>query len=164
MSGAVIQDAWEPLYQSNGRLLFGARKAAIDLSALHPEQVQVFKLWQVYLDNINPLLKVTHTPSLQGRIVDAASNITSVEPVLAALMFGIYCASVMSLTGGECRAMLGSPKDELLARYHFGCEQALFECDFMRSSDRESLTALHLYLVSLLSCQSLACSDSERFP
>ncbi len=74
----------------------------MDISALHPGPVEIFKLWQVYLDNVNPLLKVTHTPSIQGRIIEAASRITAINPVLEALMFSIYSTSILSLETEEC--------------------------------------------------------------
>lgn len=34
-------------------------------------------------------------------------------------------------------------------KYQFGCQQALSNCGFLRSSDRDCLTALYLYLVIL---------------
>ena len=145
----VFKTAWNELYQSNDHLLFGSRKTAVDLSTLHPEPGQIFRLWQIYLDNVNPLLKVTHTPTLQGRIIEAASNVASIEPTLAALMFSIYCVSFLSLTDGECREIFGSSKEDLLTKYQFGCQQALLNSEFLRSGDRECLTALFLYLVSL---------------
>ncbi|OCL13975.1 hypothetical protein AOQ84DRAFT_309716 [Glonium stellatum] len=145
----MVKKAWIQLYQSNEHLLFGSRKAAVDLSTLHPEQVQIFRLWQIYLDNVNPLLKVTHTPTLQSRIIDAASNLANIKPTLSALMFSIYCVSVLSLAEDECRAMFASSREHLLTRYQFGCQQALLDCGFLRSADRECLTALYLYLISI---------------
>jgi len=144
----TFEKTWDQLYHSSEHLLFGLRTTAVDLSSLHPEQVQIFKLWQVYLDNVDPLLKVTHTPTLQRRIIDAASNVANVKPTLAALMFSIYCVSILSLTNAECHAMFGSPRDHLLTGYQLGCQQALWKCGFLRSGDCECLTALYLYLVS----------------
>ena len=135
--------------QGNDHLLFGSRETAVDVSTLHPEQVQIFRLWQIYIDNVNPLLKVTHTPTLQARIIEAASNVASIKPTLAALMFSIYCISILSLGEDECLTMFGSPRERLLTRYQFGCQQALVSCGFLRSGDRDCLTALYLYLVSL---------------
>jgi hypothetical protein len=149
---AVVKDAWNELYQNNDHLLFGSRETAVDVFTLHPEQVQIFRLWQIYLDNVNPLLKVTHTPTLQARIIDAASNVASIKPTLAALMFSIYCVSILSLGEDQCRTMFGSPRERLLTRYQFGCQQALRNCGFLRSGDRDCLTALYLYLVSLSGC------------
>lgn len=142
--------AWHQLYQSNEPFLFGSHKTTVDLSTLHPQQVQIFRLWQIYLDNINPILKVTHTPTLQGLIVEAVGNMSSIEPTLAALMFSIYCVSIMSITDGECRTMFCLTREDLLTRYQFSCQQALLRCEVLRSSNRDCLTALYLYLVSLL--------------
>ena len=145
---AILKEAWNELYKKKNNLLFGSREPVVDVSTMHPKQVQIFRLWQIYLDNVNPLLKVTHTPILQACIIDAASNLVDVKPTLAALMFGIYCASILSLDEDECLAIFGSPRDCLLKKYQFGCQQALLSCDFLRSNDRDCLTALYLYLVS----------------
>lgn len=87
--------------------------------------MQIFKLWQVYLDNVNPLLKVTHTPTLQARIIDAASDITNIKPTLEALMFSIYSVSILSLTEDQCSGFFGSPKKDILTGYQISCQQAL---------------------------------------
>lgn len=65
--------------ESNDHLLFGSPKVNVHLAALHPDQVGIFGLWQVYLENINPLLKVTHTPTLQARIIDAARDVGNIS-------------------------------------------------------------------------------------
>lgn len=46
---------------ANDHLLFGAPNPEFNLTASHPGQAQIFKLWQIYLDNINPLLNHQHT-------------------------------------------------------------------------------------------------------
>ncbi|KAF4638010.1 hypothetical protein G7Y89_g52 [Cudoniella acicularis] len=129
MRDAVIKHAWDITYQSesNDHLL----------------------LWQIYLENVNPLLKVTHTPTLQARIIDAACDMENISPILEALMFSIYCVSILSLTEDECYTLFGSPRKDLLASYQFACQQALLNCRAWRSGDRDCLTALYLYLVSV---------------
>jgi len=149
-----IKKAWNQFRDSHEHLLFGSRKANIDLSTLRPENTQIFKLWQVYLDNVDCLLKVTHTPTLQARIIDAASAMATTPPTLEALMFSVYCVAILSLEDDRCRSLFGSPKDELLTRYQFGCQQALLNCELLRSDDRDTLTALFLYLVSVKKCLS----------
>lgn len=144
----MFTKAWDELFENNDHLLFGLRKTAVELSTLHPEPAQIFRLWQIYLENVNPLLKVTHTPSLQGRIVDAVSNVTNISPTLEALMFSIYCTATLSLVADDVQAMFGSSKEDLLSRCQFGCRQALLNCGFLRCDDRDCLTALYLYLVS----------------
>jgi hypothetical protein len=144
----VVKNAWYQSVEDNDHLLFGLCKTTVDLSTLHPDPVQIFRLWQFYLDNVNPLLKVTHTPSLQSRIIEAASNVTNINPNLEALMFSIYCTSITSLDHHDCQALFGQSREDLLTKYHFSCQQALTNCGFLRSDDRDCLTSLFLYLVS----------------
>ncbi len=64
-------------------------------------------------------------------------------------MFSIYCISVQSLAADGCQTIFGLPKKDILAAYQFGCEQALLNCGFLYTRDRDCLTALFLYLVNL---------------
>ncbi|KAK3327036.1 hypothetical protein B0T19DRAFT_460069 [Cercophora scortea] len=168
---AVVKQAWTKRFQKEGssqssspanspasnqsddqakdHLLFGSSGTHVDLSVLHPGQAQIFRLWQVYLDNVNPLLKITHTPTLQSRIIDAASDITNISPALEALMFSIYCISTVSLAEDECRALFHSPKKDLLGGFQSACQQALRKCSAWRNSDLDGVTALYIYLVSV---------------
>ncbi|KAG9986005.1 hypothetical protein KCU98_g4325, partial [Aureobasidium melanogenum] len=142
---------WDQMYRNTTDFLFfGSLIPDLDLTVLHPpDHVQIFKLWQVYLDNVDPLLKVTHTPTLQVRLINATGNLSSVDPKLEALMFGVYCVAIMSLTDMECLDMVASERDGLLQRYRFGCQQALLKCGFLQTDDRDCLTALFLYLVAV---------------
>ena len=153
------------MHRGSDHLLFGSRNANVELNALHPEQLKIFKLWQIYLENVNPLLKVTHAPTLQARIIDGASDLANIDPNLEALMFGIYCMAILSLDEDSCYAALGSARADLLTTYQFGCQQALVNCGLLRSQDRDCLTAFYLYLVSVLkkdiSCIHLIVTDLD---
>lgn len=96
------------------------------------------------------MLKVTHTPSLQGRIIEAASDLKNVSPTMEALTFGIYCMATLSLAPEDCQAHFQLSKQDLLTKFQFGCQQALLNSAFLRTEDRDCLTALFLYLVRLL--------------
>ncbi|KAI5458959.1 hypothetical protein BGZ63DRAFT_415663 [Mariannaea sp. PMI_226] len=143
--------------QINNFLLFVPLIVDVDLSGSHPDQVQIFRLWQVYLDNVNPLLKVTHTPTLQPRIIDAVANIANTSPTFEALLFSIYCISIVSLDENECINLFGLPKQHLLASYQLNCQHALLKCSLWRFCDVEGLTALYLYLVSISSQTDMRC-------
>ncbi|KAF1943977.1 hypothetical protein EJ02DRAFT_420781 [Clathrospora elynae] len=150
--GEIVK-AWDQLFNNDlhtsDHLLFCSRNTGVDLSALHPNQAQIFKLWQIYLENVDPLLKITHTPTLQARIIDAASDVRRISPTLEALMFSIYCMAVFSLNQDECLIMFGTPREDIIRRYQLGAKEALLNCGFLKTSDRDCLTALHLYLISL---------------
>lgn len=149
MREVIFRNAWDQTFSNDDSILFGSRQSSVDLSTLHPEPVHIFRLWQAYLDNVNPLLKVTHTPSLQGRIIEAASNLKDVNPNMEALMFGIYYMATLSLAPEDCQAHFQLSKPEMLTKFQFGCQQALLNSAFLRTEDRDCLTALFLYLVRL---------------
>jgi hypothetical protein len=75
---------------------------------LHPNPVQIFKLWQSYLDNINPLVKVFHAPTVQQLISDASGDLDNVDRNVEALLFAIYCIVTESLSDGECKQILAT--------------------------------------------------------
>lgn len=129
-------------------MLLGTRKTPVDLSTFHPSTVDIFKLWQIYLDNVNPLLKVTHAPTVQVRIIEAVGNISNIPSPFEALLFSIYCMAIFSIEDEQCLSTFATPKSDLLTKYQFGCQQALTNAGFLRSADRDTLTALYLYLVS----------------
>ncbi|KAK6342042.1 hypothetical protein TWF730_001524 [Orbilia blumenaviensis] len=149
--GGVIRKAWDYMYEneSNDTLLFGSLNPNIDISTLHPTQGHILKLWQIYLENVNPMLKVTHTPTLQTRIIDAIGNLSGLTATTEALLFSIYCVAISSLTEEECPTLFGLSKHDLSRSYQFPCRQALLKCEFLRTTDRDCLTALFLYLVSV---------------
>lgn len=141
-------DEIKSIIQAADHLLFGTPDPALYIPSLHPEQVQIFGLWHIYLANVDPLLKVTHSATLQPRIIEAARDVCSVSESLQALMFSIYCLAVHSMTDDECIASCAVTREHALVRYQIACKQALLQCNPWRSDDLDSLLALYLYLVS----------------
>jgi len=120
---------------------------------LHPSASQIFQLWQTYLDNVNPILKLIHAPSLQVQIIDAGANLQKVSKSLEALMFSIYLMAITSLSNEEVEGTFGESRFNLLTKYHHGAQQALFNAGFMRMPDLTVLQAYFLYLVrAFLAC------------
>ncbi|CAK7567953.1 MAG: hypothetical protein SEPTF4163_005931 [Sporothrix epigloea] len=156
-TATIAREMWTRQFGNTGSFFFrGPQQYATQASvtALHPAPAQIFRLWQTYLENVDPLLKVTHTPSLQSRIIDAVGrpSLENIDSTLEALMFSIYCVAVYSMTPSECQAAFGSSKQSLLATYQPACEQALLNSGFLRTSERDCLTAFLLYLISLGHC------------
>jgi hypothetical protein len=136
-------------YTPNGTdLLFGSPTSKSAIRPLHPEPVQIFKLWQTYLDNINPLVKLFHAPTVQQLISDASGNLDDVPRNLEALLFGIYCVSVESMADGECISMLGMSKSAAIQRFRAGAQFALVNASLMKTSDLMVLQAFVLFIVS----------------
>jgi hypothetical protein len=114
----------------------------------HPSGIQIFQLWQFYISNVNPLLKVTHAPTMQEQIISAISNPAKISKPLEALMFAIYFAAITSLTEEEVQSTFTVDRAILLGKYHNATQQALVNAGFMRSSELIVLQAFFLYLVT----------------
>lgn len=114
---------------------------------LHPTTDAIFKLWQVFLDNVNPMTKIIHYPSLQEQLVKASADLEKIPRGLEALMFAIYHAAVTSLDEVECEKLLGETRKGLLSRYRHGTRRALAKARFLGTADLVVLQAFTLYVV-----------------
>lgn len=120
----------------------------VNLTDQHPSVVHIFRLWQIYLNNVNPLLKLTHTPTLEIRIMDAGANLHKISPSLEALMFSIYLMAIHTMQDDEVFANFNEEKRLLTGKYCRATQQALLNAEFMRQPDLSLLQAFLLYLVS----------------
>jgi hypothetical protein len=156
---APITNTYDALYTSDGTELLGfPSHSDVNLASLHPNPVQIFQLWQIFLENIHPLLKLFHAPTIQQQIFQIAASVGAggIGKEMEALMFGIYAFAVVTMDEVQCESVFGfgAPgdrrKEEILAKFHYGCRIALIRADFMRSADLTVLQAFLLYLVSIV--------------
>jgi hypothetical protein len=95
-------------------------------------------LWQTFLQNVNPLSKVIHTPEVETQVLDASRDISVISKASGALLLSIYTAQYVTAT-----------------------QQALCAAGFMTSSNIVVLQAFVIFLVSsayvsvYLECRSL---------
>ncbi|KAH8880911.1 hypothetical protein GQ53DRAFT_703213, partial [Thozetella sp. PMI_491] len=117
------------------------------LLGLHPEPKHIFKLWQLFADNVNPLTKVVHAPSLQQRITDASWNLEEVDKPLEAIMFAIYALAITAIKAPDCMEYFGETKAALLSKYRSAAAQALGAANLQFTRDFEVLQALVLFIL-----------------
>jgi hypothetical protein len=117
---------------------------------LHPSPVHIFRLWQTFLDNVNPLIKIFHAPTVQQKVLDAADDLDNIPKSTEALLFSIYATAVMSIYDADCQKLFGEDKSVVLARFQSGCRLALRNAGYLKSSDIVVLQAFTLYLVGVL--------------
>ncbi|KAJ5114847.1 hypothetical protein NUU61_000606 [Penicillium alfredii] len=124
----------------------GSRKG---LAELHPNPLHIFKLWQTFLENVNPLTKIVHAPSLQQRILEAMGNLPTISRELEALMFSIYCIALVSMQADDVEKAFGEGKRALLSRCRRGAQLAFRNASILRTSRLMVLQAFMLYLLSM---------------
>ncbi|ETS77902.1 hypothetical protein PFICI_09964 [Pestalotiopsis fici W106-1] len=120
-----------------------------DPKSRHPPPEGIQELWKIFIENIDPLTKVLHVPSLWPAVNKAANNIEVIPRAFEALMFAIYSAAVMSLGDDECKSRLNAPRKTLLSRYIAATKRALARAKFMGSTNLVVLQALALHLLSV---------------
>ncbi|KAK9366916.1 hypothetical protein V1509DRAFT_628349 [Lipomyces kononenkoae] len=136
-------------YLEHGSLIFRHPTNRDALTSSHPQQIQIFRLWQAFVDCVNPLVKILHAPTVQQLIVEASGSLAEISASMEALMFAIYLSSMVSLPNEECESIMGESRATLLARYSTATEQALTNAGVLRTSNMMVLQALTLYLLSI---------------
>lgn len=88
--------------------ILGYRSADVDLQKCHPLPSHASFLWSVYQENVEPLIKLLHVPSVELIISDARRNHGKLTPGNEALVFAIYFAAITSLEPDEVRILICS--------------------------------------------------------
>ncbi|KAK5089730.1 hypothetical protein LTR70_006572 [Exophiala xenobiotica] len=114
----------------------------------HPPPGHILELWQIFVQNVDPLTKVVHAPLLQPQVERAAADLEALLRSLEALLFAIYSAAIMSLKDDECKKF-GEPRKTLLSRYTIATKAALSRAKFMGTTNIILLQALVLHTISL---------------
>ncbi|EFY88443.1 hypothetical protein MAC_05495 [Metarhizium acridum CQMa 102] len=127
--------------------ILGYRSADVDLQKCHPLPSHATFLWSVYQENVEPLIKLLHVPSVELILRDARRNHGKLTPGNEALVFTIYFAAITSLEPDEVQANLGANKDDMLAQYRFAVEQSLAKANFLDTSDLAVLQSFTLFLI-----------------
>ncbi|KAF8861905.1 hypothetical protein BDZ45DRAFT_617784, partial [Acephala macrosclerotiorum] len=167
-----IMSTYDTMFDDHGEryhglvLGFPSEVTETNLAFLHPSPVQIFRLWQTFLDRINPLTKIIHAPTAQQRILEASADLENIPKSIEALMFSIYYFAATSLTNEESKSLFGKEQIVLTREFKNGAHQALINASFLKSSDITTLQAFVLYLVidprSLYSLTGLAIRIAHR--
>lgn len=60
-------------------------------------------LWQIYMDKVDPFMKILHVPTMTKVIRELRGSYASLDSGMLALVLAISFAAVMSLEGEEVR-------------------------------------------------------------
>jgi hypothetical protein len=89
----------------------------MDVRALHPPLAQIWVLWHVYVENIDPLLKIFHAPSFHKQLLQAVQDLGIIDNEVETLLFAVYYAATVSLLRvEECSEELKESRRRLLER------------------------------------------------
>lgn len=149
------EDEWDDLAANQTQMhssLVGSGFYVSDtgnLRQLHPTVAHTMQLFTYYANNIDPIFKILHIPSLQKLVIETTKDLDRILDgnSSVALLFAVYYAAITSLTENECLTVFENGKATLLAQYRTGVERALSNADFLRNFDLLNLQALTIFMV-----------------
>jgi hypothetical protein len=111
-------------------------------------------LCKVYRQNVDPLVKILHYPSLESFLVQKTWYLSYPErhPVPEALRFAVYFLAVCTLDEETTRLQLQvSNQKDLVAELQLACRQTLENANLLVTRD---ITVLQAFVLYLLGCRS----------
>lgn len=137
------------LLENHNGFVFGLNSQNVDMLSLHPLPANIPLFWQAYKENVDPLVKVLHIPTIEPTILSAASHLSNLSKGFEALLFAVYYGATTSMCPHDCLRDLGEEKSVLLARYRFAIEQSLARANFLTTEEVVVLQALVVFLICL---------------
>jgi hypothetical protein len=144
---------------NNADLVLSADVFNTNIDDLQPDPIHIFRLWQLYLDRVNPLFKVIHVPTLQPVIMEAATNMSGLPMHQQALLFSIFAMASLSMTSAESIQTLGMSREAAIQKFNTGTKACLIKYSFLKNYNMTTLQSLVLYLVSLMRSDILPYLD-----
>ncbi|KAJ5615670.1 hypothetical protein N7537_000784 [Penicillium hordei] len=115
----------------------------------HPGYEDATKLWNAYVQNVEPLCKVLHIPTV-AKMVDTVSK----QPFVASksdecLLFVIYYFAVYTMSDADCVQEFNQPRNYLMSKYRTAVHQALINASWLKTTSIPVLQAYTLFLIAM---------------
>lgn len=143
--------ALSPATSQTSTTLFGHSPANDSTPLSHPPAEGAKLLCEIYLANVDPVLKILHAPSVRDYFLGITQQLACSPGAggLDALRFAMYYAAVTSMSPNTCMQRLGEEQSVLLNRYHAGLRIAFARADLLQTEETSTLQALTIYLVCI---------------
>ncbi|KAL4880207.1 hypothetical protein BJY04DRAFT_191909, partial [Aspergillus karnatakaensis] len=116
------------------------------VASLHPPLALGRTYWQIFLERIDPLMKVVHRPSASRILRKGLDNPTSLNEAQGALLQVIYLACVSAMDAEDVQSSLQMSKATAISTYRKAAEQALARAGFLTTNDWTTMQALVLFI------------------
>ena len=119
--------------------------------ALRPAPAVCEKLCQVYLERVDPIVRVLHRPSLMDFLLHGKPYLDyhDTDPVLDVLRSAVFFLAIVSLPEERCQSMFDTDRTSFIATYRLACEVALDRAQLVTTGDVTVVQSFVLYLVGI---------------
>ncbi|KAK8055738.1 hypothetical protein PG993_000965 [Apiospora rasikravindrae] len=129
--------------------IFGYRSMAHSLQSLHPLLAQAVALFRVFTENVAPMVRIFHLPTLSRDYWDALASLDSISKDTEAVLFTVYYTAVISLSPERCMEVLGMPREQALTQFRFAVEQSLARANLLNTQSMTLLQAATCFILAL---------------
>lgn len=112
-----------------------------------PHIMQLY--WDKFEENVDPLIKMLHLPSMRALIGSIKEDPTAIPKHHEPLVWAIFYASATSLSSEECQTIVGEQKLVVQEQLRRAVERSLAREHFLSTEEIVVLQALVLFLLSL---------------
>ncbi|EHK42355.1 hypothetical protein TRIATDRAFT_33282 [Trichoderma atroviride IMI 206040] len=134
-------------YEAEGRHMpFDFDHSNTTESTPHPAPNLLHFIWQVYVKNVDPFIKVLHVPTMSEVIRLSEGGFEKLSPGTRALVFSISLAAVTSLSDADVQNTFGDAKENVVSRFVLGTEKALSQAGILKTTDLCVAQASLIYL------------------
>jgi hypothetical protein len=123
--------------------------STISLTDLHPSYEHAAKLWHAYAENVEPLCKVLHVPTVTQMVDTVSKHPATASKNDECVLFVIYYSAVFSMSDDECSRELGNSRAHLMSKYRTAVTQALVNASWLKTTSMPVLQAYTLFLITL---------------
>ncbi|PLB41939.1 putative C6 transcription factor [Aspergillus candidus] len=136
-------------FANHDGFLFGYYSLAHSLRSFFPPLPSFPALWDIYTENVAPLIQVVHKPTARKIFMSASQQPESLDRNHEALFLALVLVSIVSMSPEQCMSILGKERDLLVSRYRFAVEQALSRADFLNTQSLVLLQAAVIFLIGV---------------
>lgn len=120
------------------------------LKDMQPPLYQAMQLWNVFVQNVDPVSKLLHIPTAQIDVFTMINNQYLGKPDMHCFLFSIFFAATTALSPSDVVHILGQDKANALNRFKYGLELSLADANILETPTLKALQALALFLVCSL--------------
>lgn len=148
-SGNAIMHHFDRIYRDSATALVTFDDPAPWEPVKHPSPFQIMKLWNVFCENVYPVVRVIYAPHIQDKLYKIGDNLAvNATPADHALLCAIYMAAACSLSADELRAIfVGQKVIEVLEQLSRSTRTAFYRAGVFKTMDIQVLQAYILYLI-----------------
>lgn len=121
----------------------------VSLLSFHPTPQDAMKLWAVYTEYVEPLVRIVHIATTAKMVETVSQQPHTASKAQECLLFAIYNFAMVALDDDDCLREFGQSRHDLTNKFSYALKQALVNAQWLATTEIMVFQALLLYLISV---------------